>query len=310
MATRQTGVIPIIGLVVAAIGILTPIAWDHYRSKTALELQEVESSVLIDSSSTLDKLEVLYDGKHTTRIYRLRFALINTGRTPLRQEDLVVPPEIRFAPGVTILDSREERTIPPELTATTSMDTVARRIRIGFPLLNPGDAVEFSVLTTGGEPAYSAAARIVGVHQLSVTRRERVALRPVRKRSWTFYLVAIITAILLIVFLASLFQAGQEKALKKLAEQNAFAMPQSGTAAQFEQFVRAVVVPPKAEFEVAQALSFLSSLPSESELDPGQRDELNRLLYQSLHHTQYVGALIVTGFLTLVGLSYLVSAIM
>lgn len=61
-AMKQASLLTIIGLIIAALGIISPIAWDWHKNRAAIELQCVSRDVLFQKSEGLDKLAITYNG--------------------------------------------------------------------------------------------------------------------------------------------------------------------------------------------------------------------------------------------------------
>src|SRR5260370_14329316 len=182
MSKIRPGTWALLGLVVAVIGIIAPIGWDRYKSQASLELQHISSLSLIESSGSLPKLELRYDGKVIKGASRLVFVLVNTGRTPILEKDLVSGPTISFEPGTMLLDVEREKAVPVDLDWNYKLDESTRSIRLEFALLNPGDSIQFGVLIGGRAPRYELKARVVGIKQVTVvdrTREVQKAKRPI-----------------------------------------------------------------------------------------------------------------------------------
>lgn len=97
----------ILGLVVAVLGIVTPIVWDLSKGKSKLlELKQLEEVVIIQKQDDIQKLKIFYDTEELANLTRLKFILSNTGTTPLVAADLIKPPSISFEGATKILDAK------------------------------------------------------------------------------------------------------------------------------------------------------------------------------------------------------------
>ena len=135
----------VITLVLGGLALVAPIAWDQYKSAAALELRQESSASLIEKTAALDKLEIRYGSRPVDRITQLSFTLANTGRTPIRESDIVSPLTLDVG-SAEVLDARVERVDPAELSATVATDATNHAVTIRFPLLNPKDVVYLNVL--------------------------------------------------------------------------------------------------------------------------------------------------------------------
>jgi hypothetical protein len=84
----------LIGIVVSAVGTIALILWDRYKTSSALELRCVSFVTLVERSEQLEKLTITYNGEGLEQISKADFVLINTGRTPIMEKDVVSPPRL------------------------------------------------------------------------------------------------------------------------------------------------------------------------------------------------------------------------
>jgi hypothetical protein len=168
----RIGVGAIIGLVLAGIGIVSPIVWEIYKTKSAIELQHLSTAILVEESN-VEKLAILYAGKRIRSVSRFEFAIVNTGRTPIVSSEIMAKPQLKFSEGIEILEFRTEGRSPLNLDFQSTIDSSKRTLEIGFPLLNTSDFIRFSVIVGGSNPQFTAATRIKGINQLTVSDRRK-----------------------------------------------------------------------------------------------------------------------------------------
>ena len=204
----------IVGLVLALLGVITPILLDWSRSRSLLELQVDQGTSIVSKTRGLEKLEIKYDGKIVSSLSKFSFILINKGSRPIVQTEIIKPPTIVFSKGSHLLDIQVDNKIPKDLIANATYDYKNNSIVISFPLLNPGDQVAFSGLVSGDNPSYETACRIYGIKEMSVvdksTGRGNVL-------TWQFYVVSLcflLTSMGLFPIIIE-FQ-GAKRALRKL----------------------------------------------------------------------------------------------
>ena len=235
MRIRVSGVFGILGVTVGVAGILVPILWDRYKAKASLELELLARSVLVSVDAGLEGLRISYQSRQISELTRLDFRLTNAGRVPIREADLIIPPRINFVDSVIPVEATTGELIPAEMQVTTTLDTTARQIELGFPLMNPGDAVRFSILVTGPGPEFTATARIVGLPSLVFVDR---TTDPERPRSWTVLAVAGVTVLLLVIIVIGSWQMAAEFRIRDLVVANAIPWPKAATPGLYEAFFR------------------------------------------------------------------------
>jgi hypothetical protein len=170
MTKGSAGLATTIGLIIGAVGVLAPISWDWYKSRSALELQLLSNSLLVSPVTGAEKLNFVYDGQPVTSLTRLEFGLANTGRTPIREADIVSPPVINLQPAK-IVDAQIGQLRPGNLQVQSTENNDGHSISLRFPLLNPGDSFHLTLLVSAGRPEISSDARIAGISELGFVDR-------------------------------------------------------------------------------------------------------------------------------------------
>lgn len=144
------GFLTILVIIIAILGVVIPIIWDRYKTRTSLELQYLASATIVEDSPALSKLQILYDGKPIKAISNMTFSLVNVGRKPIIKSDIISPPTLTFPEGVNLLDFQIDQLLPPNLEIEHDLNKPNRTLSLNFPLLNPEDSVQFSILLKGG----------------------------------------------------------------------------------------------------------------------------------------------------------------
>ncbi|MFX0197947.1 MAG: hypothetical protein ACFFCW_17645 [Candidatus Hodarchaeota archaeon] len=201
METKRFSFSIVLSLLIAVVGIIAPMAWEKYRTKSSLELQHLSTTTLLEKSPAIAKLKIFYDNKEIDSLSKIRFALVNNGRKPIMEKDLISPPTIIFSKGANLLELKTERLIPENIEFRPELNSSARSAILSFPLLNPSDVIEFSILLAGRLPNYKAEARIAGIAKLKIIDRAKELGKQPKRISWTVYPVGFFTlfCILLIV---------------------------------------------------------------------------------------------------------------
>ncbi len=162
----------LLGLTLAALGIFTPIAWDWYTERAALEVRYLSSATLIDTLAQVEEVEIRFGDRQIRQLSRVELVLANMGRRPIEASDLARPFQIQFE-GVRILDASIVAESPHNLAAVLEILPDSSTIQLTFSLLNQGDRVGFSVLLAGSEPRLSVDARIAGLRRVPLVDRRQ-----------------------------------------------------------------------------------------------------------------------------------------
>lgn len=186
---KNIGLYSIITLVLAVLGISVPILWDLWKSYAAIEVQHIQTTNLTDSSKTVSKLEYRFDGQTVPNLSEATIVVVNNGRTPIRSEDVKSPLTIKLPPSAKILEYRIESKYPKDLVFSTDKTQAPNELTLSFPLLNPNDAVRFSVLFSGDAGNIEATARISGVSKISVIDKSDETRRVPKKFTFVTFLL-------------------------------------------------------------------------------------------------------------------------
>jgi hypothetical protein len=226
-----------------------------------VELHLINNSIIVSSVTGVEKLQLLYDKVPVASVAKLDFRLVNSGRTPIRASDIVATPGIQFENSM-VLDARLQRLDPPDVQASLAMDTTARSVGVTFPLLNPGDAISFSVLVAGPTWGNRVFGRIAGVSSISFVD-DRISTGGKESRlSASFYIVAAFTAITFVLFLSLLYVAGAEQAIKEQWNRGSIVLPRMQTAADYLSFCDRTI-PAEKSSETVALRSHLRGLPQD-----------------------------------------------
>ena len=136
----RPGFFATLGLLLAGLGIITPIIWDYYKTKSAIELHLLSTLALLDTTNKLnpEKLIITYDKKGVQNISKMQFRLTNIGAIPLRASDLEDPPTLIFPDDTQVLEFQKDRVAPENLEFTHTIDQTKRKLTIGFRIGSKG----------------------------------------------------------------------------------------------------------------------------------------------------------------------------
>lgn len=225
MDFSKSSLLGISGVVVGILGVVGPIGWDYYKTRSELEFRLLESSVVIERPQKLAGLVVTYAGEEVQELSKALIAVTNTGRTPILKKDIVQPLSLRFTPESKLIDARIESSTPRDLGATLSLNRSDGSINLDVPLLNPGDQVHVSALAKSVKPDFDVNGRVVGVGSLTVIKG-LPATTVAKATPWTVYPVGFFSLLLLGVSLfALLTHVPAELRAKKALRRKIFQMP-------------------------------------------------------------------------------------
>ncbi|MGB4074426.1 hypothetical protein [Pseudomonas sp.] len=186
------------GLALATLGIITPITWDWWNTKSDLTITKEQRVNLIEQKTSVDGLKITYLGRDIESLSKIVFTLKNTGRTPIESSDLVSPPTLEITDGE-LLNASIEIMEPENLGSTITQN--GNTVSIKFPLLNPEDFIKFSILVSGQSFSYKIESRIKNISKItSLDEKDQIKIRS----SFGFgtYVVAAFVILFLAIFLA------------------------------------------------------------------------------------------------------------
>jgi len=270
-------------------------------------LRLLANSVIVSRSEGLDKLQFVYDGTSVPSLSRLEFALTNTGRTPIRQADIVAPPQVRVRNG-RILDVRMISAVPNNLAVAPTLDPSQNTVSFAFPLLNPGDTARFSLLISTDRAEVEAAARIAGVDSLEYVATPAGARRSRPETSGNVVLVMGASALVGLLFLVGLHFAGLESAVAKLVRSGSMTIPVFTKPIEYSSWLSQGF--PDLSKKLTPVRNLINSMPADVALSEEQRQLIVDRIREVLSDTRgTVGALILFAALGIVGAIYALSNI-
>ena len=300
MKPQKLGLVTVAGLIIAGVGIIAPILWDQYKTKAAIEVRLLSNSVVATPSRELEKLQFFYDGNPVPSLSRIELALTNTGRTPIRQEDIVSPVTLRIR-NARILEARINRLVPADLAITHGFNASQDGIEFQFPLLNPGDTAFFTIMAATERAEIEVAARIAGVKSLSYVEVPSETTRPRRQLTLAFYIVAGMTGVCGLVFLIGLVMTGSETAIAKVTKNGLLKPPTLDSPRDYIQWLNREFLDKSTELK-KHVFSWLEPLPQTEALTETQQQELHQRIKNALVDvTGTKATLAFFGILTLVG---------
>lgn len=212
---RNKNTIGLITLLIAIIGIVSPILWDNFKNRTEITVSLLYNSTLLKDNISLPDLSVTYKGNSIINITKAEFSIKNTGKVPILSSDIISPISLIPDKGQ-IIASQIERSIPDNLISHVYIDN--KNSNVDFDLLNPGDAIFVNILVNSGDVKFTTAARIKNISNIKMID-ESHSYKMVKNIDWLFIVVSLGTVISilgLIAFLSSL-NNGNDKIIANLS---------------------------------------------------------------------------------------------
>jgi hypothetical protein len=235
---RHIGKATLLGLLIAGLGVISPILWDKYKTKAGLELRHEAMVTLAEKTDALDKLQISYDSRPIPGVSKLVFSLLNFGRSPILQSELITPPQIRFTPPDVVLDAQIESSTPSNLGAVCTLEKPKGIVSISFPLMNPQDSVRFSVLVATANPNFDTSARIVGIKELTFVNLRAAQAAQVRRFPWAVLPVGFFTLLAwALVFLKAIPELIQEARVRRRLREGRLQLPTQSIPITYPTFV-------------------------------------------------------------------------
>lgn len=230
---EKSSLVGIGGILIGILGVVGPISWDYYKTKSDIEIKPIESSVIIEKPKKLEGLVVTYGGEELDELSKTIFSLTNTGRTAILKKDIVQPLTVTFTPASKVIDARIENMSPRGVETSLKFNRADSSIVFDIPLLNPGDRIEFSAMAKSTKTDFDAYARIVGISSLNIVnempREDRSERKPL---PWTVFPVGAFSIFLLAVSLVGVSQVPAELRTKRALRDGSFELPRLETRAQ------------------------------------------------------------------------------
>ena len=202
-------------LVIALAGVLVPIwfAQSDVNGKS-LSVRHVASTALAPPEiASVPRLAVTLEGVVVNSPYLSTLELKNNGNRPIPSTDFESPLEIATGGDVKVVRARVVDVRPGDPKAT--IDIEPHLIVVRPLLLNPGDTVSISALTSGALPVFVPSARIAGISRVEFVDATR------EPRNWLVLSVTTLLSlagfVLYFVYAAAILRRGAVSPFRGLA---------------------------------------------------------------------------------------------
>lgn len=118
----------------------------------------------VAATTTIPDMQVSIGGQPVVSPYLSTIVLTNDGLKPIVASDFESPLEFATNAGADVVRATVSAISPSDLRGAIVMEKQV--VKLKPILLNPGDSLQFTVITTGKQPAFSPRARIAGVSKI------------------------------------------------------------------------------------------------------------------------------------------------
>lgn len=226
----------ILTVVVGALGVFVPIAWDYYKSKLAVDVRVLGKSVVISRPEEIDGLVVSYNGETLNELSKISISVSNVGRMPVQERDVSSPLTVKFSEGTSVIDASIDERHPENLVAGMVFNRADGSVVLNFPLLNPGDSITFSALSKTKDIDFEASARIAGLSKLDVVKispQEEAA----RKIPWYLTFVGLLSVFMILISILGVSDYPAERRMKRKFKGGELRLPLLDDKAEFIEWV-------------------------------------------------------------------------
>jgi hypothetical protein len=138
--------------------------------QTSMEIRFLGTTTLVEKQGPLNDFHISVGDREIRKVTQLRYLIMNTGREPIRQQQIVTPPTICFDSTADLLDATIESRVPNDLQIDIVSVAGGSDVQLRFPLLNSGDQATLSVLIADQDIVrYSVTGRIAGIKSIHLT---------------------------------------------------------------------------------------------------------------------------------------------
>lgn len=158
----------LLAVTIPVVALLQPF-WGPWAEQTSRSLSaRVTSTVALQAAETslITDMVVSVGGRALASPYLSILVLTNNGAKPILASDFESPIEFATSKDVEVVRATVSAINPPDLQGGVVMDK--QTVKLKPMLLNPGDSLQFAIITTGKAPIFTPRARIAGVSKLSL----------------------------------------------------------------------------------------------------------------------------------------------
>jgi len=158
----------LLGTILAVAAVALP----AYQWQSELKAHDLSVRLIATSSlqplpsSEIYKIQMTVNGTQLANPHFTTVEVTNSGTKPILSSDFEGPIEFSGGNGLEFVTARVDFTDPRDIPAVVSSN--AKHVSIAPFLINPGDKIVFSTITSGSDPEISVKARIAGIRQIVI----------------------------------------------------------------------------------------------------------------------------------------------
>ncbi|MBC7911847.1 MAG: hypothetical protein H7Y30_15175, partial [Pyrinomonadaceae bacterium] len=241
----------------------------------------ISSTVLATQAPGLEKLKIFYGDKAISTVSKHTFILINTGRTPILEKDLISPPTIIFAENSEVLDLTIEKLNPENMIVHSIIGPDNRSISINFPLLNPADSIQFTAIVSGDAPKFNVTSRIYGLRGITFVERSKEP--PPYRLSWAFYVASFFAIIISLIAIPIIWEYRHGKIALRVFRLEQARFSNFTKKDDLMQFVRYEIAP---HMSITRDLFYsINQLIKDDIISEEERNRINSLIRSEIEST-------------------------
>jgi len=158
--------ITIIGIVIAAFGVVTPIAWDILADPYEMSLFVHSRTLLIQRNQEIEGLRVIFLSREIDKLFSTEISIQNTGRRLIQKDDIIKPMVVAFGEAKILGVALKEK--QPSNLEYTVKQISETQLQFDFDLLNRGERIVLNVLTEKSPEIIEGAIRAKNLSTLNV----------------------------------------------------------------------------------------------------------------------------------------------
>lgn len=150
-------------LLVTMAGVAVPVwLWQADQSSKSLSIKlATKISIQPEAQGSISGIEISVDGTRLVNPHLVVFEIKNNGSKPISAADFESAVQIIPGPETMLVRANITEKIPKDIDTKLVADSQV--ISLKPTLLNPGDAVSVTAITSGDTPTFQSKARIIGV---------------------------------------------------------------------------------------------------------------------------------------------------
>jgi len=150
-------------LFVTVAGIAVPVwLWQADQSSKSLSIKLLSrTSILPTEQGAASDIEVFSDGIRLTAPHLALFEILNNGSKPISASDFDSPVQINVLSETKLVRANVSSKAPKDIETRLVTETTGFSLKP--TLLNPGDTITVTTITSGEPPIFQSTARIVGI---------------------------------------------------------------------------------------------------------------------------------------------------